>query len=274
MTVAGRFLQEQEDDEHDEHEREQQRELHVHDRVLDRLGAVVDDLQLDRGGELLVHRGEHPLHLARDLHRVRARLAAHRDGDAALVLAALDEPGGDAVVLHPVLHLAEVGEPHRRAVAERDHHVAEVRRGEEPAGRLDGVGAIAPLDDAGGQVRVGVADRRRHLLEADAPRSERARVELDAHRVLLRAEDRHLRDARHGRDTLRHEVHRVAVDLGERQGGRGEGEIEDGLVRRVHLPEGRRVRHRRGERPQARRRSPPGRRAPRSRCRGRGRTRA
>ena len=116
--------------------------------------------------------------LARDLHGVRARLAAHRDGDAPLVLSR-HVPGGDAVVLDAVLHLTDVGEAHRRALPEGDHDLAEVRGGEEPAGGLDRVGAVAPLHDAGGKVRVGVADRRGDLVEADAPGRERARVELD-----------------------------------------------------------------------------------------------
>ena len=106
---------------------------------------------------------------------VRARLAAHRDGDAPLVLAARHVPGGDPVVLDAVLHLADVGEPHRRALAERDHDLAEVRGVEEPAGRLDRVGAVAALHDAGGQVRVRVADRRGRTSSRPMPRAASAR---------------------------------------------------------------------------------------------------
>ena len=93
-------------------------------------------------------------------------------------------------------------------------------------------------------------------------RGERARVELDAHRVLLRAEHLHLGHAADRRDALGEEGLRVLVDRVERQRGRGQRQVEDGLIGGVHLLVRRRRRHVRRELRRRRRRSPPARPAP------------
>ena len=70
-----------------------------------------------------------------------------------------------------------------------------------------------------------------------------ARVELDAHRVLLRAVDLDLRDARDRRDALRHHDLAVLVELRQRQDLRGQRQVEDRLVGGIDLAVGRRRRH-------------------------------
>jgi len=60
-------------------------------------------------------------------------------------------------------------------------------------------------------------DCRAHLIDSDTAVRKRAGIELHANRVLLTAENLHLRDARDHRDPLRHERLAVLVQLGELQ---------------------------------------------------------
>jgi hypothetical protein len=69
------------------------------------------------------------------------------------------------------------------------------------------------------------------------PRAARVRVDLHAHRVFLLPEHLHLRDAVDRGDALREVGLGVFVDRRERQRARGEREVVDREVRRVHLAE-------------------------------------
>src|SRR5437660_454500 len=69
----------------------------------------------------------------------------------------------------------------------------------------------------------------------DAARRERARVDLHAHGVLLRAEDRDLRHAGDGGDPLGEVRLRVLVDLIERQCRRAQREVDHRLIGRIDL---------------------------------------
>src|SRR5208283_4843295 len=97
------------------------------------------------------------------------------------------------------------------------------------------VGGLGSPQRAGRQVHVRGLYRRLDLVDADAAGGELVGVQLDTDRVLLRAVDHHLRDARDGRNALRHERLAVLVELVDGDRGRGDGDVEDGLVRRVHL---------------------------------------
>ena len=174
---------------------------------------------------------EQALHGVRHLHRVRARLPLHRQHDGPLPVV----PACDLVVLHVVLDLAQVAEPHRRAVPVGDHDVAETLRVLQLAAGLERRRPVGSPQDAGGQVHVGRVDGRAHRLDRDAPRIQRLRIELNAHRVLLGAEHGHLRHACHHGDALRQRVLRVVVEQRQRQQLRHEREVQDGLVGRIHL---------------------------------------
>ena len=65
--------------------------------------------------------------------------------------------------------------------------------------------------------------------------ARRVRVELDAHRVLLRAEDLHLGHAADRGDALRQDGLGVLVHRVQRQRRRAQRQIQDRLVGRVHL---------------------------------------
>ena len=72
--------------------------------------------------------------------------------------------------------------------------------------------------------------------DIDAAAGEQARVKPHAQRVFLRAVDLDLRHAVDGRDALAHHRVGVFVDDRQRQGGRGEADEKDRLVRRIGLP--------------------------------------
>ena len=74
-----------------------------------------------------------------------------------------------------------------------------------------------PQSVPGRQVDVALLHRGRHLVDADPAAGQEARVDLHAHRVLLRAEDLHLRHAADHRDPLGDERLGVLVDRRERQ---------------------------------------------------------
>ena len=175
--------------------------------------------------------------------RVRARLALDREDDRALGRLVVEVPRRRLVVLDAVDHAPELLEAHGGAVAVRDDDRVVGLGVRQLARRLDGERALLPVERAGREVHVRVPDRLGHLVDADAAAGERVRVDLDAHGVLLRAEDLHLRDAAHHRDALREQDLGVLVEGPERQRRRGEADVEDRLVGRVHLPVRRRRRH-------------------------------
>ena len=102
----------------------------------------------------------------------------------------------------------------------------------ELSGGLHGEGLVRAVERPRGQVDVRLRDGLLHLVDADAERGQLARIELDAHRVLLRAEDLDLRHAADHRDALGEHGLRVLVHRVEGQGGRAQRHVEDGLVRR------------------------------------------
>ena len=91
------------------------------------------------------------------------------------------------------------------------------------------------VERAGRLVDVGAGDGLLDLVDADAARGQRARIDLHAHGVLLRAEHRDLRHAADRRDALGEVGLRVLVDRVERQRGRAERQVEHRLVGRVDL---------------------------------------
>ena len=121
--------QEEEDDEDDEGDGEEQGELHVVHRVADRDRAVVEDVEVHRGGELGLEHGEDLPDRVHHLDGVGAGLALDGEDDRPVVVV----PARDLVVLHAVDDAPELLEADRRAVAVGDD--------ERPVGR--GIGELA-----------------------------------------------------------------------------------------------------------------------------------
>ena len=160
---------------------------------------------VDRGGELRPQCRHQRADRVDDLHRVGAGLALNRDEDRAS--RALIGPG--LVVLHAVEDARHLVEAHRRAVAVGDHDRPVPGRGHQLAVGLDDERLPRAGQRAGRQVGVGLLDRLRHLVDADLPRRQLPRVEVDPHGELLGAVDVDLRDARHRGQPLRD--HRLGV---------------------------------------------------------------
>ena len=227
----GDVAKEDEDHEDDEDERQEQRELHVVDRRADRLRAVAVDFELDGGRELFLENRQKRFDPVRHFDRVGARLLLHGEDERRLAA----KPRRRLVVLDVVEHGRNVAEVHRTSVAPGDRDVLVVRRLQELTVRLDGVGGEGAIEDAGRQIDVAAADRGGDFVQADAERREPFRVDLDAHRILLRAVHRDLRDAFDRRDALRHQCLGVLVELIHRHRLRAEREIDDRRVGGVDL---------------------------------------
>ncbi len=86
-----------------------------------------------------------------------------------------------------------------------------------------------------------------HLVDPQTPAGQGLGVQLDAHRILLRPEDLDLgHPVDHG-DALGHEGVGILVHGGQGQGLGGQRQVEDRLVRGVHLLIDRRGGHVRGQ---------------------------
>ena len=134
-------------------------------------------------------------------------------------------------------------EPDRRAFAIGHDHRLVLLGVHQLAAGLQREGLVRPGDGPGRRVDVPVLERGLDFVDADLARGERVRIELRVHRVLLAAEHLHLRHAAHRRDALRDARLRVLVERPRRHRGRRDDQIENRLVGRVHLGEGRRRRH-------------------------------
>ena len=260
----------QEREHHQDHQRDgdDQRLLGVGQRLANGLGPVDGDRQIDvarqRGGEARQLRA----HVVDGVDDVGAGLARQHDGDPRL---AVDETGV-AQVLDRVDDLGDVGQLDRRAVAIGDHQIAVLRRLRRLVVGVDLIVGVVVLDRALRAVGVGGGERGADVLEADAVVEDRRRIDLDPHGRQRRARDVDLADSRKLRQALLQDVRGEIVELARRARRRGHRDHHDRRVGGVDLMVGR-ILAQAGRQVGARaRRSPPGRRAPRRRCRGRGRT--
>ena len=96
----------------------------------------------------------------------------------------------------------------RRAVSIRDRDRPVIGRTQQLTVGLHRVRGVRSIHHARWQIHIAVRDSALHFVDADAARGELARIELNAHRVFLRAIDEHLGNTRDHRDALRH--HRFA----------------------------------------------------------------
>ena len=186
---GGQVAQEEEDDQHDQHQRQQQRELHVLDRVADGLRAVVEDVRVrPRPGSCGRSRSSMRAHVLRRPAPCSCRAGA---GSASMMarcaLEPARRPGCSARRPRPRRgRAARTG----AAVAPGHDQRAEVVRVLQLAVGLHGRRAVRAPQDAGGQVHVAAPMAPATSSMPMPQRGQRVRVELDAHRVLLRAEDR------------------------------------------------------------------------------------
>ena len=97
---------------------------------------------------------------------------------------------------------------------------------------------LLPYSVPVGRFTLRALDSRLHFIDADPARRQRVGIELDAHGVLLRSENLHLRDAAHHRDALRHQRLGVFVHSG-RAAGWASSPRDTGSADRPGSPSGR-----------------------------------
>ena len=235
--------EEQEDHQHDEDDREHQRELHVVHGVANRQRLVGADVELGRGRHLFEERRQHPLDLVHDRDHVGARLALHRQVDAAVALV----PRHLLVDLDAVVDVRNLVETDRVAVAVGDDALPEGRGPHQLPVRLQDERVVVAVDGAGREIDVGIGDRGRHLVDPDRVGGQLLRVHVDAHRVLHRRVDADGGNTAHHRQALGQDGLGELVEHGQGQRLRAEHEVQHALLRRIHLLIGGRRRHLRRE---------------------------
>ena len=150
------------------------------DRLPDRLGAVVEELAaLTEAGSCCWSGGSSVLD--RVAPPPRCWCPGWRCTASTMARALPSEPARDLSFSTPSMTRGHVVEPHRRAVAVGDDRAAgNCGRALELAGGLRVKALALAAQRAGGQVGVAPADDGgAHLVDADAARRQRLRVELD-----------------------------------------------------------------------------------------------
>ena len=205
--------QEDEDHHHDQRDGQQQRELHVLDRGADGLGAVADDLDLDRRRDRCDQPRQRRLDLVDGLDDVGAGLLEHDQEHAALAVGPCRLLG----VFRPGDGLADVADPQRAAIAVGDDDVVPGLGIQQLVVGIDGVGAGVAVDIALRTVDGGDRDLAAHVFQRQAFGDEFCRIDLDPDRGLLLAADRDLGDAGDLADLLRELGIDAVADGGQRQ---------------------------------------------------------
>ncbi len=206
----------QEDENDHDHERngQQQRKLNVRHGGANGLGAVADDLNLDRrryGGN---QPRQHRFDLVHGLDDIGAGLLEHHQEHAALAVG----PGRLLGVFRSRDGLSDVANPQRAAVAVGDDDVVPVLGVQQLIVGVDRVLALVAVD-----VALRAVDRRdrdlvANVFQRQALGDQFRRIDLHADRRLLLTADDHLRHAGNLADLLCElGVDRVA-HRGERQG--------------------------------------------------------
>ena len=132
-----------------------------------------------------------------------------------------------------------VGDQQRRAVAHRQHGVADVGHGADLADAADYRRLRAEIDRVGADIDVGAVQRVEHLLQREAVGQEPVEADSDVECLALAAPARDVDHARHrlepaqqdpvldglevGHAVARRADHAVAEDLADRAGRREEG---------------------------------------------------
>ena len=160
-------------------------------RVADRNAAVEEHVEGDRRRQLGLERRQDAFDRIDRFDGVGAGLPLDGQDDRPLV----DVPTGQTDVLDAIDRIGDVFEPHRRTIAPSDDQRTEFRGGGQLAVSLDGEGLPPPVELANRLIDVVLRQRLLQFVETDTPAGELVRIGLDAHRVFLRTENLHLRDA-------------------------------------------------------------------------------
>ena len=175
--------------------------------------AVGHQIDLDRRRDRLLQLGHHRLDGVDQFENVGAGLALDRQplGRGLVV------PGAGAGVLHAVDDIGYVLQPHRRAVAVGDDHVAVGVGREQLVVGIERDGLLGVFENAFGPVDRGRGQRGADVLEPEAAGGERAGIDLNPRRIGPLPEDAGLGHAFYRRYLLRQQRVGVVVDAVDRQ---------------------------------------------------------
>ena len=194
-------------------------------------------MDLDGGRDRGLQHRHHRIDPLDGVDDVGAGLALDRQDDRALVIV----PAGDQVVFRRADGAADVTDADRRTVSVGDHEIGVIVRVQQLVVGVQRKGLARAVERAFRQVDIGLAERRADVLEIDAARGKRLRIELHPHGGLLLAADADEADARYLRNLLQQDVFRIGVHRGQRQAVRGQTEHQDRRIGRIDLADRRRV---------------------------------
>src|SRR5262249_55941603 len=109
--------------------------------------------------------------------------------------------------------------------------------------RLQCDGALRSPQYARGDVDIPIIERRIDLVDTNLSRCKLVRIQLNVDSIFCSSPHLDLRNAPDGRKTLCNQSLSIFIYSGEREGGRGQRELEDRLVRWIDLPDRWRRRH-------------------------------
>ncbi len=223
--------QEQPDHGYHQQHREDEGFFHLVQRRPDGGGAVGHegdvDGRRDRGFELRQRR----LHPFDRIDDVRPRLAVNDELHRGLAVG----QAHIAVVLQTFIHLRNLVEADRRAVAVAHHDVLVLLRGGELVIRAHLPAMRGAVDGTLGCIHIGAGDSLAHLLQPQPHAVDAGQVELHPHRRQRGAAHGDRADARDLRNFLRQNGGARIEHLPARQALGGERQNHDRRVRRVHL---------------------------------------
>ena len=160
---GGNVSQENEDHHDDQSNGQQQGELHIVDRRTNRDGAVIKDIDLDRGRNMLLQSGQQLLDAVDDRDGVGSRLLLDRQHDGSNPV----EPARGLVVQHAVGHAAEFVQANWRTIPIGHHHGPELQSIHPLAVGEDGVGVVLSIKRAGGKNGVSRLQRGGDVIDPD-----------------------------------------------------------------------------------------------------------
>ncbi len=227
------------DDRNHQPDGEEQRELHVGDRVLDRGGCVVHDVDIDRGRQLLAKRWQFCPDCVHHVDGVGVRLALHGEHDGLFAI----EPAAGIGIIDTVGHIGDIAEMNGRTVIRGHDQRPEGRRIGALGIGLDRQALIVVLQGADRHLVIRLCDGVCDGIDAKPPCLKLCRIEADAHGIGLCAVDAHLRDAGDGRQKRRDDILGDFIHLAGRHFLAVDGKQQDRRIGGVGLAVARRRRH-------------------------------
>ena len=211
------------------------------------MGPVYENFHADRRRDLLPEDRQQFLDGIGDFNRVGARLSLNSKNNRSANGIRRFGPARGLIVFHTVNDIPQLFETNRRSAAVHHNKFSEIRGIRQLAVRAQRQRPVRSIHRPGRHVHVPVAQCSFNLVHTNLLGCQFLRIEVHAHRVLLRSLHLNLRDSRNGRNPLCDCGFCVFVQCPRRHGIRFQREEKDGLVGWIHFTESRRRRHAGGQ---------------------------